>query len=237
MSIQERLKRARVTLARKREHKVESRAQVKQLRTALSRVEKAIDGHRAAAKGATEEEKERHADRLDNLRGRRRHLESELEVERSRLPRLKKRVKALAKRCRHLANKVALSKDYASPHFRWDEFNCNDGTPFPSASRDAIKAWCADIGEPVRSRCGSVHINSAYRHAAYNASVGGASNSIHIYDQHPNAVAVDHRCDGASPSTVASVEEPWADGLGRYASFTHADNRCRIGWPKSRWSG
>ena len=55
---------------------------------------------------------------------------------------------------------------------------------------------------------------------------------------HPGAVAADHTASGGSPSAVYTFLNTLnPGGLGRYASFTHVDNRQRIGWPTSRWSG
>jgi Peptidase M15 len=134
--------------------------------------------------------------------------------------------------------------DRPSPNFTWAEFDCNDGTPIPEASKPAIRAWCAKIGEPLRARFGAVHVNSGHRHRAYNASIGGEPNSVHIYDypgrlppQDDGAVAVDFRCATGSPAEWYAFTAGKADGRGRYATFHHADNRNRIGWPDSTWQG
>jgi chromosome segregation ATPase len=127
--------------------------------------------------------------------------------------------------------------DRLSEHFVTAEFNCRDGTKVPEAAKAALKAWCRDYGEPLRARFGAVRVNSGYRTRSYNAAIGGASNSVHIYDLHPGAVAVDFVCASGRPSDWAAFLEARADGLGRYATFVHADNRARIGWGRSRWTG
>lgn len=166
---------------------------------------------------------------LDRVRDLSARGTEELERRKDRVARLRKRRERIEKELREGRG--------LSQNFSRAEFDCRDGTPVPDAALPALKAWCEQIGEPLRAKYGTVHVNSGYRTRTYNAAIGGASNSIHIYDEHPGAVAVDHTAAGASPARVADFEEDKADGLGRYATFTHADNRCRIGWPKSRWWG
>jgi Peptidase M15 len=124
-------------------------------------------------------------------------------------------------------------------HFHIAEFECRDGTSVPAAAREALEAWCQEYGEPLRERFGSVHINSGYRTESYNAQIDppGEPNSVHIYDMHPGAVAADFCCERGTPSEWAGFLEARADGMGRYATFIHADNRCGIGWSRSRWDG
>ena len=126
-----------------------------------------------------------------------------------------------------------------TPFFVVAEFDCHDGTPVPRAAIPALKANVHEYLLPLRAVGGSVHVNSGYRTEAYNRQVGGASNSIHIYDQHPNATAVDHWAERMAPATVQNWHDAHThpDGMGRYSSFTHVDNRRRIGWAFSRWWG
>lgn len=130
-----------------------------------------------------------------------------------------------------------------TPHFHVAEFDCHDGTPVPKQSYAALKAHCQTYLEPLRAQYGVVHVNSGFRTKTYNASIGGATMSIHVYDadyQHdPFAVAVDHWAEGAAPPQVQDWHEAHThpDGMGRYGTFTHVDNRNRIGWADSRWVG
>lgn len=134
-------------------------------------------------------------------------------------------------------------KGRLSPHFHVVEFGCRDGTPVPKASIPALRVACREYLEPLREERGPVHINSGFRTRTYNASIGGASMSVHVYDapwQHdPWAVAIDHTCAGLPASAVYAFHETFThpDGMGRYAAFTHVDNRNRIGWADSRWVG
>ena len=160
---------------------------------------------------------------------------------------LRRRDATLEKRIDRITAKIERkSADKAgqlSPHFHVVEFDCHDGTPVPKASYEALKAHCRNYLEPLREEFGTVHVNSGFRTLAYNASIGGASMSVHVYNaswQHaPWAVAVDHVAAGASPSQVQDWHESHThpDGMGRYGSFTHVDNRNRIGWADSRWVG
>lgn len=183
--------------------------------------------------------RDRILDRLDRLQDK--HADAkeflQLAIEESRedreaLQRLRRRRKrALEARERN---------DRPSPNFDWAEFDCNDGTQLPEAAKPAVRHWCETIGEPVRARYGSVHINSAYRHRAYNARIGGAPASVHIVDypgRDCKAVAVDFRCATGTPTDWFNFTAGKADGRGRYSTFHHADTRNRIGWPDASWSG
>lgn len=184
-------------------------------------------------------DRDRLLDRLDRWREKRADAREALEQaiaesreDREALQRLRRR----RKRAREARDR----NDQPSPNFDWAEFDCNDGTELPEESKPAVRDWCQRIGEPVRARFGAVRINSAYRHSAYNARIGGASASVHIYD-HPGrnhkAVAVDFRCAQGTPSDWHSFTAGKADGRGLYPTFHHADTRNRIGWPDASWSG
>lgn len=71
-----------------------------------------------------------------------------------------------------------------SAHFRYAEFYCRDGTPFPAADVNlrALERHCKVLLEPMRARFGACHVMSAYRHRVYNASIGGVPDSFHIWD-------------------------------------------------------
>lgn len=164
-------------------------------------------------------------------------LADEIEALVAELDRLVPRYKKLGRRLVRLAKKARRRKYYASKNFTYAEFGCRDGTPVPESSKAALRHLCENYLEPLRAKYGAVHINSGYRTRSYNASIGGASNSVHIYDEKPGAVAADHTC-AASPSTVYAYENTLGPGgLGRYATFTHIDNRQLIGWAIARWTG
>lgn len=129
-----------------------------------------------------------------------------------------------------------------SPHFAYSEFDCHDGRQVPKASYPALDHLCQTYLEPLRAEFGAVHVTSGYRPQDYNARIGGASMSIHIYDypgREQDAVAADVWCDRGTPAEWAAFLEQFdPGGLCPYPSsnFVHNDNRQRIGMPDARWS-
>jgi Peptidase M15 len=183
---------------------------------------------------ASEARLDRLFERIDEHEDLRQEFREEMREENPRIDRLRKKRKAMAED----------KEGQLTEHFHVAEFDCHDGTPVPKASYDALEAWCRDIGEPLRAKFGAVHINSGYRTPAYNATLEGAATmSIHLYADHPNAsgdaqaVAADVVCDSGSPSEWYAFTSGIADGRGSYATFHHCDNRNRIGWSDSTWSG
>lgn len=241
--------RIRAALARRRHWRrvLENRnANERDLLRALRKTKRRIAARRALRKtlgGGTRERRERLADKIEALLAYRDALLERLdrlERKQKRARRQLRRHRLLVERLRKRRRAIAAQREgQLTPNFHVREFDCRDGTKVPEAAIPALKKWCENIGEPVRKRGGAVHVTSGYRTRSYNASVGGATNSVHIYDAHPGAVAVDHTCSGLSPSGVAAFEDPLPEtgGLGRYSTFTHADNRQRIGWPRARWWG
>ncbi len=122
-----------------------------------------------------------------------------------------------------------------SPHFALAEFACKDGTTVPKASVPALQRLCREVLEPLREQFGPCTVMSGYRHKAYNARIGGARFSQHIYDLHPGSVAADLIFSRGRPADWAEAAEPLtaSGGLGRYPGFVHVDNRPG----KARWSG
>jgi len=174
--------------------------------------------------------------RLDRLRDR------EAEAQRVLDEATNERAEDLAalKRMRARRKKINERMDRPSPHFAYAEFDCRNGRELPKACEAAVKDWCERIGEPLRKRFGPVHINSAFRPADYNASVGGEPNSVHIYDypgRNYGAVAVDFTCETGTPGEWYAFTAGKADGRGIYATFHHADTRSRIDWPVVTWTG
>ena len=65
--------------------------------------------------------------------------------------------------------------------------------------------------------------------------IGGEDNSYHCYEIRKRAPAADHYCPGTAASSLANWhdEHDAFDGMGRYATFVHGDDRGYY----SRWSG
>ena len=120
-----------------------------------------------------------------------------------------------------------------SAHFTYAEFFTHDGTPIPIRALPGLVALCRDYLEPMRKTFGGCTVLSGYRHRAYNASIGGAVNSEHIWDETPESVASDLRFTKGSPALWAAearkirAELKKGGGVGQYdrSGFTHVDNR------------
>ena len=178
------------------------------------------------------------ADMIDGCEGRinrlvERMIESgqDLKDAKKRDARLEKRIQIVAKRIeRKKDSRNDLTKDFSMA-----EFDCNNGTECPEYMRPHLKDLCERHLQPLRNSGGSVHVNSGYRTTAYNAAVGGETNSYHVYTYRKKSPAVDHVQAGRAASSVAAWHDSHDsfDGMGRYASFTHGDDRGYT----SRWYG
>ncbi len=130
--------------------------------------------------------------------------------------------------------------DVPSPHFTYAEFNCNDGTPMPEESKAAVDDLCLNVYEPLRDEYGACFVNSGHRTESWNRHVGGVPNSVHRYDypgRNFKAAAGDVKFAKGTPRQWFDSSAGKADGRGLYSTFIHDDNRSRIGWPDSTWSG
>lgn len=128
-----------------------------------------------------------------------------------------------------------------SEHFIVEEFDCNDGTKVASREYDGLESLCKVFLEPLRDKYGAVTINSGFRTHNYNASIGGASGSYHVYNEHDgNDQAADIVCAKGTPSqwhsTLKSIRANKRNGnggLGLYSTFVHVDIRDY----QSDWTG
>lgn len=110
-----------------------------------------------------------------------------------------------------------------SENFTVREFYCHDGS-----DKILIDSELVDVLQAIRDAFGrAVTINSAYRNAEYNAKVGGASNSQHVYGK-----AADIRVEGVPPFAVAAWMEKHIRSAGKHACgyypiqlFCHVDSR------------
>jgi len=144
---------------------------------------------------------------------------------------LEKRIAIVTRRIERKRDKGNdLTKDFSMA-----EFDCNDGTPVPEYMRPHLKDLCERHLQPLRNSGGSVNVSSGYRTVSWNARIGGETNSYHVYTYRKRAPAVDHVQSGRAASAVANWHDAHDafDGMGRYSSFTHGDDR---GY-SSRWYG
>lgn len=144
-------------------------------------------------------------------------------------------------RSRKLANRYPDGK--VAAHFRYQEFYCHDGTPIPASDQNlsGLRRHCLIVLEPMRAKFGACHVLSGYRHRAYNASIGGASQSRHIWEEHRMEPATDLVFATGTPEQWAGFAAQLAAvsgfgaGIGTYRTmgFVHVDLRPVA----TRWSG
>jgi len=107
-------------------------------------------------------------------------------------------------------------KTKVSKNFSASEFDCKCGacpdTPIDLDHVSKLQKLREDLNSPMT-------ITSAFRCEAHNAKVGGSKAS-----QHVKGTATDIVVKGMTPDEVADACEHF-DGLGRYNTFTHLDNR------------
>ena len=147
------------------------------------------------------------------------------------------RLAAKWKRLYHRAKAKIKPKPKAgqlSAHFNVREFHCHNGAKVPQAAYPALQRLCRNQLEPMRAKFGACHVNSGYRTRAYNASIGGASMSQHIYEDGPDSVAADTTYAKGTASEWAAYARRLSGvgGVGQYSSFVHIDNG-----PRRDWSG
>lgn len=117
-------------------------------------------------------------------------------------------------------------------HFDTVEFRCHNGVAVPRAALAPLRALCVDLLEPLRAEYGVVYVISGHRTREYNAGVGGAPRSQHVYGEHGYGVAADIRCANGTPRQWhAFLDRRGAGGLGLYPAHVHVDNRR----DRARW--
>ena len=114
-----------------------------------------------------------------------------------------------------------------SENFKVKEFASTDGS-----DPIFIAPKLVEVLQKIRTHFNKpLTINSAFRTAARNKTVGGAKYSQHLY-----GTAADIVVKGIAPKDVAEYAEklmPNTGGIGIYSNFTHIDVRRT----KSRWNG
>jgi len=131
-----------------------------------------------------------------------------------------------------------------SEHFNIREFDCHNGQKVPVAAIPAVARLCNQFLERMHDKFGTGYVMSGYRPRAYNAAIGGAKQSQHIYEDDPTTVAADTMWEKGTPQDWAAEarrisNELGLGGVGEYpptsqrAGFVHIDNRRVI----ARWSG
>lgn len=122
-----------------------------------------------------------------------------------------------------------------TPHFNLEEFDCRDGTSYPSDWEISRLLPLCEALEKIRAKAGGpIHIASGYRTPAHNKRIGGAKRSQHIYGR-----AVDIMCRAVSAKKLGQIIERLIKageipdgGLGVYHSWCHYDQRGS----RARWT-
>lgn len=112
-------------------------------------------------------------------------------------------------------------------NFTLEEFNCKDGTAVPQDLMENVTRLAEQL-QTLREILGEpIHINSGYRTASYNASVGGKPLSQHLL-----AKAADITVKSKSPKQLSEYIEKLIGqgklkfgGMGVYPGFVHVDIR------------
>lgn len=119
-----------------------------------------------------------------------------------------------------------------SPHFMLDEFAMDNGTMPPAKSVVALRRLCTEVLEVMRVQFGPCTITSGYRTVSHNKAVGGAPDSRHVYDKHPDSPAADVRFRTGTPEQWAALAiRMKVGGVGLYKGHVHVDMRPR----RARW--
>lgn len=123
-------------------------------------------------------------------------------------------------------------------HFNYSESTSKDGSGF-SGGRVGASTAQANVRrlmwklEALRRKLGNnaVYVNLAFRSVRHNSSVGGASNSQHLY-----GIAADISVANRSPSQVYSAAKTCGfSGLQRYSGHTHVDTRVEYSYGARSW--
>ena len=123
-----------------------------------------------------------------------------------------------------------------TPHFKYSEFHCKDGTVYPyNWVDDRLLELCEQL-EIIREFADApIIINSGYRTYAYNKEVGGVDTSMHLLGK-----AVDIRAVGVPISSLykkiyylRKQGRIKKGGIGFYSTFIHYDTRGKnVTWRK-----
>ncbi len=129
----------------------------------------------------------------------------------------------------HQALNALEDADGSTRHFNFSEFTSKDGAGFSGGKvgaaevRENVRRLMYKL-EAVRKKAGgaAITVNSGFRSINHNSSVGGASNSQHMY-----GIAADIVISGRSVSqAIGYAQTSGFSGIIRYNTFTHVDSRA-----------
>jgi hypothetical protein len=106
------------------------------------------------------------------------------------------------------------------------------------ADRTRVDPAIATIARRMARALGTrITVNSAYRDRSYNASIGGASNSKHMYGKAMDLAYIGGSAEERQRMLTAAIEAG-AQGIGLYNSFMHIDLGPKRTWnrPQPSWA-
>tara|TARA_R110002126_G_scaffold282290_1_gene430571 strand:- start:1506 stop:1901 length:396 start_codon:yes stop_codon:yes gene_type:complete len=118
-------------------------------------------------------------------------------------------------------------------NFYLREFECNDGTAIPQKYVSNVKKLAENL-QVLRDEIKQpIHINSSYRHPAYNKKIGGAKFSQHLTASASDITARDITPKKLSKTILKLIKQGKMDkgGVGLYNGFVHYDIRGK----KAMW--
>jgi peptidoglycan hydrolase-like protein with peptidoglycan-binding domain len=133
------------------------------------------------------------------------------------------------------------SSDGSTLHFEWSEFTSKDGSGFGGGKvgsatvQENVRRLMYKL-EALRRKAGNsaITISSGFRSIAHNASVGGASNSMHVY-----GTAADIYVSGHTTRQVYVIGESCGfSGLEKYTlsdAHQHVDSRIEYPYGSQFW--
>jgi hypothetical protein len=125
-----------------------------------------------------------------------------------------------------------------------------DWNTFPENTSDDLLYWTmppdrtrvdpaiAEIARRMARALGTrITVNSAYRNRTYNSSIGGASNSKHMYGKAMDLAYIGGSAEERRRMLAAAIEAG-AQGIGLYNSFMHIDLGPKRTWnrPQPSWA-
>lgn len=115
-----------------------------------------------------------------------------------------------------------------STNFHRSEFACPCGCGF-----DTVDSKLVDILQKIRNHYRArVIVTSGARCTEYNARVGGASDSQHIYGKAADIQVNRNRVPPTHVAALADTFMPDTGGIGEYPTHTHLDVRSDL----ARWT-
>jgi uncharacterized protein YcbK (DUF882 family) len=118
-------------------------------------------------------------------------------------------------------------------NFTLREFECNDGTTVPEKYISNVNKLAYNLQVLRDELKKPIHINSGYRHPAYNKRIGGAKFSQHLTASASDIVVRDITPKKLARTILKLIKQGKMNegGVGLYNGFVHYDVRGK----KSRW--